>query len=279
MFGVFRIRKYNNKRDLAGIEGHVERRATISYTNPQIDRSHSSQNYDLNGKFEETFSSQMKKRFKEKNIKPKRKDAVLMVELFFSATHEFFENMSPDEIRQYFQNCYDWAASKYGKENIVSAMVHLDETTPHLHLCFIPITKDDRLCANDYFGDGGKLSKLQDDIHEKVFSKYGLQRGELAKETKRKHVETLDWKMEQVKITEQQLNLLENQKRVLQKEVDFLQGVKDTDRLYQTQQKLNQVYSDLEKLKNTIRQNPTLAKEFIKVIDEQEQEKESKEIE
>lgn len=272
-YGVCRLRKYK-RGAVRGIETHVERRATISNTNPNIERSHSSKNYDLNGRYEDTFNQQIKERFADCGIEKRRlrRDAVVVAELLFSATPTFFDGKSDDEIRQYFTDCYKYACDKFGAENIISAMVHLDESTPHLHLCFIPITRDNKLNIHSYFPTGKQLVEFQDDVQAKVFERYNLTRGQPAKETKRKHIETLDWKQEQVRLTEQQLSILENQKATLERQVEYLKSVRDTDRLYKTQQKLNQVYGDFEKLKNTIRQNPTLARAFIEVIDKQERE-------
>lgn len=272
-YGVCRLRKYK-RGAVRGIETHVERRATISNTNPNIERSHSSKNYDLNGRYDDTFIQQINERFAECGIKKSklRKDAVMVAELLFTASPTFFDGKTDDEIRQYFTTCYEYACSKFGAENIISAMVHLDEKTPHMHLCFVPITKDNRLNIHSYFPTGKQLVKFQDDVHENVFKGYGLERGEPAKETGRKHIETMDWKKEQVKLTEQQLSILENEKATLERQVEYLRQMKETDKLYQTQQKLNEVSLKLEKLQNFIRQNSTLAKAFIDVMNEKEKE-------
>ena len=64
---------------------------------------------------------------------------------------------------------------KYGYENMLSAIVHVDETTPHLHLNFVPIN-DGRLSSKSLF-DRQKLAELQTELWEQVGKKYGLQRG------------------------------------------------------------------------------------------------------
>ncbi|EQC3668053.1 MobV family relaxase, partial [Campylobacter jejuni] len=58
---------------------------------------------------------------------------------------------TPEQEREFFKTAYDFYCEKYGKENVISAMVHKDETTPHLHLLIVPLTKDGRLCAKELF--------------------------------------------------------------------------------------------------------------------------------
>ena len=74
----------------------------------------------------------------------------------------------------------------------MSAVVHMDEKTPHLHLTFVPLTKDNRLCAKEIIGNRANLTKWQDDFHASMVEKYpDLERGESASKTGRKHM-TLD---------------------------------------------------------------------------------------
>lgn len=60
---------------------------------------------------------------------------------------EFFKGKPPKEIQAFFQRAANFLTQWVGKENIVSAMVHMDERTPHLHLTFVPLTQDNRLCG------------------------------------------------------------------------------------------------------------------------------------
>ena len=70
----------------------------------------------------------------------------------------------------------------------MSAVVHMDEKTPHLHLTFVPLTKDNHLCAKEIIGNRANLTKWQDDFHAYMVEKYpDLERGESASKTGRKH--------------------------------------------------------------------------------------------
>lgn len=88
---------------------------------------------------------------------------------------EFFKDTRAGEQHAFFEDCTRFFADKYGYENILSAIVHVDETTPHLHLNFVPIN-DGRLSSKSLF-DRQKLLELQTELWEQVGKKYGLQRG------------------------------------------------------------------------------------------------------
>ena len=78
---------------------------------------------------------------------------------------------------------------KIRPDMIFSAVVHLDEKTPHLHLCFVPLTDDNRLTAKEILGNRAKLSKWQDEFHEYMAEFYpDLERGTSATLTNRKHI-------------------------------------------------------------------------------------------
>ena len=68
-------------------------------------------------------------------------------------------------------------------------MVHLDEKTPHMHLSFVPLTKDGRLSAKDIVGNRARLQKWQDDYWKHMVQVWpDLERGESASETGRNHI-------------------------------------------------------------------------------------------
>lgn len=96
---------------------------------------------------------------------------------------------------------------KIGKGNIFSAVVHMDEQTPHLHLCFTPITEDGRLSAKEILGNRAQLSKWQDEFHAHMKKQFPvLKRGESALVTKRKHIPT--W------LFKQSVSLIKQQKAI-----------------------------------------------------------------
>ena len=109
----------------------------------------------------------------------RRKDAVLTIEYLITASPEFFKSDDGNTITRssYFNNALEFLRLKHGKNNIISAALHLDETTPHLVVYAVPINAAGRLCAKDFLGGRAKLSQLQTEFFERVGANFGLKRG------------------------------------------------------------------------------------------------------
>ncbi len=199
-FGVCRVEKVKGAAAVAGLQLHNNRERQHSNTNPDIDRSRSELNYSLIEQSTHNYNKMIEERLKQgyKGKKAVRKDAVRMCEMLFTSDGEFFARLSAQEQRQFFLDCFEFAAQRYGRENIVAATVHLDEATPHLHLDFVPLTHDGRLSAKEVLGGRKEMQQLQDDFYAIVSSKYGLDRGSRADlesgEHSRKHLETAEYK-------------------------------------------------------------------------------------
>ena len=180
-YAICHIQKIKGSGNITGMQIHNRRERDHSNSNPDIDFSRSQDNYSLcrnaAGKsFNEYIDQQIKARYKGK--KAIRKDAVKMVSVLFTSDELFFYTLSEQREREFFQDCYQWACDRWGKENIICAEVHKDEKTPHMHLGFVPLTEDGRLSAKSCVGDGGKaLQKLQDDFYKAIGRKWGLDRG------------------------------------------------------------------------------------------------------
>lgn len=83
-----------------------------------------------------------------------------------TATPEWMRQLSTQEQKEYFNYCYQFIDDRYGRENIISAVVHLDEANPHMYFVFVPITKDNRLSSKDVMGGPKGMKKLQDDFYD-----------------------------------------------------------------------------------------------------------------
>ena len=116
-----------------------------------------------------------------------------MVEVLFTVTPEFFNGKKLTEIRRYFEEALCFFEQYQSRETIISAVVHMDEKTPHMHLSFVPLTADGRLSAKEIVGNivgnKKKLTWWQDKFWEHVVQKYpDLERGESASQTGRDHI-------------------------------------------------------------------------------------------
>ena len=187
------MEKYH-KQDVAPIEKENERDERYEASNPQIDSERTRNNYRFTPHFEKTYTEFINGRIKELRLSP-RKDAVVMNSFVLGSDKTFFDGLSRVEQYNFFSDCYKFFAERYGEENIIAAVVHNDETTPHMHFNLMPITPDGRLCSKQLF-DKPQLQKLQTDFYESVGKKYGLQRGKEG--SQRKHLSTAEFKAKKI---------------------------------------------------------------------------------
>ena len=187
-YAILRFAKYKGP-EIGHIESHNEHTKEKYASNPDVDTSRSHFNFHLVTP-QRKYRAEAEKQIAEAGCRT-RSDSVRVVEALVTASPEFFKGKSPKEIQAFFQRAADFLIGRVGRENIVSAVVHMDEKTPHLHLTFVPLTKDNRLCAKEIIGNRANLTKWQDDFHAYMVEKYpDLERGESASRTGRKHIPT-----------------------------------------------------------------------------------------
>lgn len=184
------MEKYK-RGDIVGIERENERDENYKSTrNPQIDKSKTRLNYHTMP-YEKKYLSFIDERIKQLSLRRKIKDdAVLITSFILGSDKEFFDRITAEQQKQFFTDCTDFFSERYGKENVVSAVVHLDESTPHLHFNLMPVTGG-RLCAKVLF-DRTALRDLQTDFYEAVGKKYCLERGKEGSTAK--HLDTVAYK-------------------------------------------------------------------------------------
>lgn len=193
-YAILRFQK-RKAGSIASCECHNERRKEAYKSNPDIDVERSKLNYHLVNPPRYTYKKEINRMVKEAGCKVRR-DSVMMVETLITASPEFMNSLPPEEQKKYFTMALDFIAERVGRQNILSAVVHMDEKTPHMHLCFVPITPDNRLSAKAFLGNQKSLSQWQSDYHERMSSRWDeLERGQSSMETGRKHIPTWLFKM------------------------------------------------------------------------------------
>ena len=190
---VCHMEKYH-KQDVAPIEKENERDEKYEASNPQIDSERTKNNYRFTPYFGKTYTEFINGRIKELGLSP-RKDAVVMNSFVLGSDKTFFDGLVKVERYNFFSDCYKFFAERYGEENIIAAVVHNDETTPHMHLNLMPVTKDGRLCSKQLF-DKPQLQQLQTDFYEAVGKRWGLQRGKEG--SQKKHLSTAEFKAKKI---------------------------------------------------------------------------------
>lgn len=180
---------------ISGCERHNERKKEIYKSNPDIDVDKSNQNYHIIEPPKYTYSRKIKDLIKKSNCKT-RKDSVMLVETIITASPEFMKKLSLEEQKEYFKRATDFMIDRVGKQNIISAVVHMDESNPHMHLVFCPINKENKLSAKSILGNQKSLSQWQTDYFECMHERWNeLERGKSSIETKRKHIPTWLFKL------------------------------------------------------------------------------------
>ena len=192
------IRNANYKKDnLAGLYKHNERK-NINYSNKEINKNNSIKNYSLKNCFT-TYSNAIKILQQKNNLKARIiKTTNIACEFIITSNREFFEKIGEEETKRYFQVAYNFVANykNLGEQYILSAKVHMDESTPHLHIVFIPVihTKDksgnkiEKIACSEYWKGKDSYKQLQDNFYKHIIeSGFDLERG---KEREVEHLST-----------------------------------------------------------------------------------------
>ena len=186
-YGILRFAKYKGP-EIGNIEAHNERTKETYASNPDVDLSRSKNNIHLiepQGK----YRSEAEDRIKACQCPRVCSNSVRVVETLVTASPEFFAGRKPDEIRAFFEHALGFLQSRIAPENFISAVVHMDEKTPHMHVSFVPITEDGHLSAKLILGNRKTLTAWQDRYWKHMVGKYPeLERGESASKTGREHI-------------------------------------------------------------------------------------------
>lgn len=224
-YSVFRVEGVKNTGSLKGLSKHNKDR--ISYTNPDIDKNKSNENIELikcEGTYNDKFNSltnEMRDNHNER-MKTMRADRVksfdkslddsssdVACEMLFTSDDKFFENMNREDVIKWAKSSLDFVTKDIGlkKENIIHAIVHMDEKTPHLHVVAVPLveTYDGRkkettlkISRAKYIKGGHHLTKLQDRYNDRMKANgYNLERGEVG--SIKVHQKTEEYKKSEVK--------------------------------------------------------------------------------
>ena len=196
------------------IDAHHERTKEEYASNPDIDKSRIAQNYHLVTP-RWSYEQEIKHRIQMAGCRVRR-DSVKFVDTLVTVSPEFAKAHEA-EMPEYFNRAFDFLKERVGEENIISAVVHMDERTPHLHLCFVPLTKDKRLSAKEILGNKKAMIRWQDDFYACMAERWPeLERGTPAVETKRRHltpqwykkVTAMDAKLEKLETALNGINVL-----------------------------------------------------------------------
>lgn len=212
-YAIIRNEKYK-RENLKGLYRHNERR-NKNYSNKNINKELSHLNYSLKD-CKHSYEKEFELIREKYNLKGQIKTVSNIVcEYIITSDKEFFNSIGAEETKRYFETAYKFVCDykNLGEQYILSAKVHMDEETPHMHLVFIPVvhTQDkkgndiDKIACSEFWKEKDSYRQLQDSFYKYVkANNFNLERG---KEEARVHLSVEDYK----KITG-----FENSKTVLQ---------------------------------------------------------------
>lgn len=211
MFCIMRTEK-RKRTDLGGIQRENTRTAT-EYNNrvaPGMDI------FNVTLKESNNWLQDIDNEIKAAGAKT-RSNSVLALDTIYTASQDFFQGKTNQQNDDFFKDCLQFHQEHFG--HIISAVVHYDETTPHLHVISVPLTKDGRLSARDVIGNKAKMSKTQDAFFEQVGRGYGLERGiHIDGQEKKEHISAQEHELreirQQIAKEQEQLEAIEHSEKM-----------------------------------------------------------------
>lgn len=222
-YAIFRVEPINKLKDLGQIGAHNTRQKEAYKSNPDIDITKSKDNIDIrplsHNNYYNSYMNLVKEYKKQHEEKQKTQrenrkksftqmlddsNSVVADELLFTSDKEFFKDMSKEEIEEWAEVCMDFVLQDIGyyHHQILNAVIHLDEKTPHLHVVVVPLIKkfDKRsnkdkwtISKKEFMKDRNHLSTLQDKYHKRMVDNgYDLDRG--IKNSDNEHIDIKQYK-------------------------------------------------------------------------------------
>ena len=182
-YAIMRCAKIKSFGRLAGNFGHCFRERETQNADP----ARTSHNTHFFAQSAEEAMTRTKLMMPEKI----RKNGVLAVEYLMTASPEFWHKATEEQKKAFFEKSVDWLAEKYGREHIVTATVHTDETTPHLTAIVIPIDSKGKLNARSFIGGTRDALSRDQDSYAEAVADLGLVRG--IRGSKARHEEISQW--------------------------------------------------------------------------------------
>ena len=194
-YAILRVQKCKGA-EIGAMQYHNDREPG-KHTNPDIDPTRTRMNREMcpHADYEGEVQARIDAGYS--GTRKVRKDAVRLVEGIVTASPEFFEDASAEEVRDFFEDALGFCREEFGESNLVHFTVHMDEETPHAHFGFVPL-KDGKLSWKGFFPDKAALGAMQDRFYGRVGALYGLSRGEkrLEGQPARRHKSVAEYKAE-----------------------------------------------------------------------------------
>lgn len=191
MYCVMHMEK-RKRQDIAGIEKEVTRTANSYNNNVMVGMDM----YNITLVDSNNWIQSINDEIKRAGAKT-RSNSVVALDTVYTASREFFKTTKYDRT-DYFEDCLKFHEKRFG--HVISATIHYDETTPHMHIISVPLTTDNRLSAKEIVGNRTTMITMQDDFYEQVGKRYNLERGvHLDGNEKREHISAQEYELRKTK--------------------------------------------------------------------------------
>lgn len=193
--------------NMPSISRHNERQ-NERYGNEDIDSSRTEQNYHLKQPVESSYEKEFQRIREKHGLKGNlrltgNKQSNVACEFLITSDNEFFSKMDESQTRKFFEDSYEFVKTKCKDEYVISAVVHMDERTPHMHVTYIPVVqgKDrqgnpcERINCSQFWKGFNSYGQLQDEFYKHIYEKgYDLERGEVGSD--REHLSVEEYKLQ-----------------------------------------------------------------------------------
>lgn len=204
------IHAENYKKGAVGALEKHNFRKNETYSNKDIDHTRTKDNVIL--KMPEVSQYQdTKSMIEQRATNQVRSTSIWQTEFIISSDQSFFQELPMEEQNRFFRDAYNYLSGEFGSQNVVCAVVHYDETTPHMHFDFVPMTETDKLSRKEVM-TRERLLKIQDKLPQKMSERgFQIERGvktaNLDKNERPRHLDHKEYKNR----LEGQINALEGQ--------------------------------------------------------------------
>ena len=209
----------NKMNDVIGKEMEQDRKGRKS--NPDIDDTRTNMNYDL-VESDKTLYQRVKERVDEvRSVSRIQKNSVVDFSNIITVPKEQYEEWGLERSKDYLKEVYNYFCEEFGKENVVCAKVHLDETTPHMHLHFVPVNQENGKLQARALMTPARINK----IHTEA-PKYLQQKGFDVERGKGKTEKNLDIHRFKAEKLREDINILEDRLNALEGDLGDIQGAR-----------------------------------------------------
>lgn len=264
MFCVMNIQK-RKRNDITGIQKEATRTATDYNNRVQPGMNIFNVNLIQSNNWMQDIQAEI-----DRAGAKTRSNSVVALDAIYTASGEFFKGKSNEENDQFFRNCLQFHQRKFG--HVISAVIHYDETTPHLHILSVPLTQDGRLSAREIVGNRANLSRMQTEFFEQIGKEYGLERGiQMDGQEKKRRITAQEHKLREVTAEKQkQLEELEAIKHSKQSARE--RATRAQERAKEQQAENNRLKTVESKIRSDMERQQTIARQLTELNQKARQE-------